>query len=199
MIAASYKPKKKFMQLAIAEAKRARDRGDYAIGAVVTRVTDGREVVIASAGNRVKTSGSSIKHVELETLKYVSSGYGRYLTEFVLYTTHEPCAMCAGACVWARIGALYTESRRKTSPLMAERAGRKNTSGEPASSPADWSSRRAITLYLSSVVFYVTNVRNYSVTVALNRTGANGLRFRMASKMTPELSPRNGSAPVAIS
>ena len=63
------------MQLAIAEAKRARDRGDYAIGAVITRVTDGREVVIASAGNRVKTSGSSIKHVELETLKYVSSGY----------------------------------------------------------------------------------------------------------------------------
>lgn len=94
------------MQLAIEEAKRARDRGDYAIGAVVTRVTNASEVVIASAGNRVKTSGSSIKHVELETLKYVSSGYGRYLTEFVLYTTHEPCAMCAGACVWARIGAV---------------------------------------------------------------------------------------------
>jgi tRNA(Arg) A34 adenosine deaminase TadA len=42
MIVASCRPKKKFMQLAIAEAKRARDRGDYAIGAVVTRVTDGR-------------------------------------------------------------------------------------------------------------------------------------------------------------
>lgn len=94
------------MQLAIEEAKRARDRGDYPIGAVITRVTDGREVVIANAGNRVKTSGSSIKHVELETLKYVSSGYGRYLTDFVLYTTHEPCAMCAGACVWAKIGAV---------------------------------------------------------------------------------------------
>ena len=106
MIAASYTPKKKFMQLAIAEAKRARDRGDYAIGAVITRVMDRREVVIATAGNRVKTSGSSIKHVELETLKYVSSGYGRYLSDFVLYSTHEPCAMCAGACVWARIGAV---------------------------------------------------------------------------------------------
>ena len=94
------------MELAIAEAKRARDRGDYPIGAVITRLQSGREVVIASAGNRVKTSGSSIKHVELETLKYVSSGYGRYLPEFILYTTHEPCAMCAGACVWSRIGAV---------------------------------------------------------------------------------------------
>jgi tRNA(adenine34) deaminase len=104
MIPASYKPKRKFMQLAIAEAKLAGDRGDYPIGAVITRLTGGREVVIANAGNRVKTSGSSIKHVELETLKYVSSGYGRYLSDFVLYTTHEPCAMCAGACVWSKIG-----------------------------------------------------------------------------------------------
>jgi tRNA(adenine34) deaminase len=105
-VLASYKPKRKFMQLAIAEARRASDRGDYAIGAVITRLTGRREVVIASAGNRVKTSGSSIKHVELETLKYVSSGYGRYLPDFVLYSTHEPCAMCAGACVWSKIGAV---------------------------------------------------------------------------------------------
>jgi tRNA(adenine34) deaminase len=106
MIPPTYKPKNKFMQLAIAEAKRARDRGDYPIGAVITRLIGKREVVIASAGNRVKTSGSSIKHVELETLKYVSSGYGRYLPDFVLYSTHEPCAMCAGACVWSKIGAV---------------------------------------------------------------------------------------------
>jgi tRNA(adenine34) deaminase len=106
MISDSYKPRRKFMELAVAEAKRAGDRGDYPIGAVITRVMGGREVVIASAGNRVKTSGSSIKHVELETLKYVSSGYGRYLTDFALYSTHEPCAMCAGACVWSRIGAV---------------------------------------------------------------------------------------------
>jgi tRNA(adenine34) deaminase len=106
MIPPTYKPKRKFMEFAIAEAKRARDRGDYAIGAVITQVTGNREVVIASAGNRVKTSGSSIKHVELETLKYVSSGYGRYLPDFVLYSTHEPCAMCAGACVWSKIGAV---------------------------------------------------------------------------------------------
>jgi hypothetical protein len=40
MIAASYKPKKKFMQLAVAEAKRARDRGDYPIGAASSMRTD---------------------------------------------------------------------------------------------------------------------------------------------------------------
>ena len=38
MIPASYKPRKKFMELAIAEAKRAGDRGDYPIGAVITRL-----------------------------------------------------------------------------------------------------------------------------------------------------------------
>jgi hypothetical protein len=47
MIPASYKPEKKFMELAIAEAKRAGDRGDYPIGAVITRLTGRREVVIA--------------------------------------------------------------------------------------------------------------------------------------------------------
>src|SRR5713101_5690167 len=82
MIPPSYKPRRKFMELAVSEAKRAGDRGDYPIGAVITRLTGRGEVVIASAGNRVKTSGSSIKHVELETLKYVSSGYGRYLPDF---------------------------------------------------------------------------------------------------------------------
>jgi tRNA(adenine34) deaminase len=106
MIPASYKAKKKFMELAIVEAKRAGERGDYPIGAVITRVNGKTETIIASAGNRVKTSGSSIKHVELEMLKYVSSGYGRYLPDFVLYSTHEPCAMCAGACVWSKIGAV---------------------------------------------------------------------------------------------
>jgi tRNA(adenine34) deaminase len=106
MIPTTYKAKKKFMELAIEEAKRAGDRGDYPIGAVITRVNGKTETIIASAGNRVKTSGSSIKHVELEMLKYVCSGYGRYLPDFVLYSTHEPCAMCAGACVWSKIGAV---------------------------------------------------------------------------------------------
>ena len=96
MITPTYKPKKKFMQLAIAEAKRAHDRGDLAIGAVITRLVGKREVVIASAGNRVKTSGSSIKHVELETLKYVSSGSGSVLLpDLVFCIPHTNLVLCA--------------------------------------------------------------------------------------------------------
>ena len=55
MIPPSYKPKKKFMQLAIAEAKRARDRGDYAIGAVVTRL-------IGEAGSGYRICGQPGKN-----------------------------------------------------------------------------------------------------------------------------------------
>jgi tRNA(Arg) A34 adenosine deaminase TadA len=130
MIPASYKPRTKFMELAVSEAKRAGDRGDYPIGAVIIRLVGKSEVVIASAGNRVKTSGSSIKHVELETLKYVSSGYGRYLADFVLYSTHEPCAMCAGACVWSELARSSAAFPKKTSPLTVERMERKSTNGE---------------------------------------------------------------------
>ena len=131
------------MELAVSEAKRARDRGDYPIGAVITRVTKAGEVVIASAGNRVKTSGSSIKHVELETLKYVSSGYGRYLPDFVLYSTHEPL------------------------PSLAASAGPRSTSGGRVSSPDGSFSRRAITRSRSSAVISEWNAGSCSATGSL--------------------------------
>ena len=153
MIPPTYKPKKKFMQLAIAEAKRARDRGDYPIGAVITRVIGKREVVIASAGNRVKTSGSSIKHVGLETLKYVSSGYGRYLPDFALYSTHEPCAMCAGACVWSKIGAVVFGFPKKISPPTAGNMELRNSNGVPVSFHANSSLKRATFTFPSSGSF----------------------------------------------
>ena len=153
MIPPTYKPKKKFMQLAIVEAKRARERGDYAIGAVITQLSGNREVVIASAGNRVKTSGSSIKHVELETLKYVSSGYGRYLPDFVLYSTHEPCAMCAGACVWSKIGAVVYGVSQQDITAYGKKQVLRNSNGAPVSFRANSSLKRAAFTFRSSTIF----------------------------------------------
>jgi len=161
MISAYYKPKKGSCSWPSRKPNAPVIEGDYPIGAVITRLTGGREV--ASAGNRVKTSGSSIKHVELEMLKYVSSGYGRYLPDFVLYprTNLVPCAP-APAC-GLELARSSTASPKRTLRLMAVSAVRKTTSGELASSPAGSSSRRAITTSPSSVGFSDKNANNCSV------------------------------------
>ena len=152
------------MELAIAEAKRAGDRGDYPIGAVITRLIGRREVVIASAGNRVKTSGSSIKHVELEPLKYVSSGYGRYLPDFILYSTHEPCAMCAGACVWSRIGAVVYGVSQEDIAAFGRTRGTNDYKWRACLIPCRLSSRRAIIAFRSPGAFFARNAKNCSAT-----------------------------------
>jgi hypothetical protein len=140
------------MQLAIAEAKRARDRGDYAIGAVVTQLIGNREVFIASAGNRVKTSGSSIKHVELETLKYVSSGYGRYLPDFVLYSTHEPWPCTRVSAFGRKLELWHLVFPRKTSLPTAKRTVPRNSNGAPVSFCVISSLKRAAFTFPSSIV-----------------------------------------------
>lgn len=96
-------PQKKFMKRAIREAMSAYHRGDYPIGACI--IKNGK--IIASAGNRVKTKADSTRHVELELIQYVVGLHsGHYIEDCILYTTHEPCAMCSGAAVWARIGGI---------------------------------------------------------------------------------------------
>lgn len=94
----------KFMTLAIQKAREAYARGDYAIGAVI--VENGK--VVANGGNRVKTKRDSTKHVELEIIQYVvgtklGTESGTYLEDCTLYSTHEPCPMCACAAHWAKV------------------------------------------------------------------------------------------------
>jgi tRNA(adenine34) deaminase len=98
-----FKPKRKFMEIAIEQAKQAFERGDYPIGACMVR----NDKVVAMAGNRVKSKNDSTKHVELELIQYVvGMNKDPYLEDCVLYTTHEPCPMCSGAAVWARLGGI---------------------------------------------------------------------------------------------
>lgn len=98
-------PKEKFMLEAIRQAKLAQREGDYAVGAVLVKDDE----IIASCSNRSKRDESPVAHAEtlaiLEGCKIFKS---RHLSDCILYTTHEPCPMCASVIVWARLrGVVY--------------------------------------------------------------------------------------------
>jgi tRNA(adenine34) deaminase len=89
-----------FMRLALREAERAVEHDDVPIGAVV--VAGGE--VLAAARNERELRGDPTAHAELLALREASAKLGSWrLLDTVLYVTLEPCAMCAGAVVLARV------------------------------------------------------------------------------------------------
>jgi tRNA(adenine34) deaminase len=93
-----------FMQLALAEAGSAHDLGEVPIGAVIT---DHSGAILAAASNRTITDSDPTAHAEILALRIAAKKIGNYrLTGCTLYTTIEPCVMCAGALVNARISRL---------------------------------------------------------------------------------------------
>ena len=91
---------KYFMGLALDEARRAYSEGEVPIGAVC--VEDG--VLICSEHNRIEQLGDATAHAEILTLRRASQKLGRRrLCDCTLYSTVEPCAMCAGALVLCRV------------------------------------------------------------------------------------------------
>ena len=90
-----------WMRKAIEAAIEARDLGEVPIGACLI---DKNGELLAAAGNRTITSSDPTAHAEILVLREAGAKIGNYrLTETTLYTTIEPCAMCAGALVNARI------------------------------------------------------------------------------------------------
>jgi tRNA(Arg) A34 adenosine deaminase TadA len=93
------------MELALAEAERARDLGEVPIGAVVISASG---EVLASSGNRTFTLRDPTAHAELLALRAAAAKLGsERLVDCDLYVTLEPCAMCAAAISFARIRRLY--------------------------------------------------------------------------------------------
>ena len=91
------------MGLALDEARRAGERGEIPVGAVV--VDEGRAV--ASAGNARESDRDPTAHAEIVALRAAATALGGWrLTDATLYVTLEPCPMCAGALVAARVGRL---------------------------------------------------------------------------------------------
>ncbi len=91
------------MVLALAEARAAVDHDDVPVGAVVVH----RGEVIASRHNERELTNDPSAHAEILAMRDASRHLGQWrLDECTLYVTLEPCAMCAGAAVNARLGRL---------------------------------------------------------------------------------------------
>jgi len=92
-----------FMKIALEEAQRAFDKGEVPVGAVLVH----ENTVISKAHNCRETSKDPTGHAEILTLRSGTSENKRWrLTDTTLYVTKEPCIMCAGAMVIARLSRL---------------------------------------------------------------------------------------------
>jgi tRNA(adenine34) deaminase len=89
-----------FMRLAIREAERAREHGDVPIGAVVEHAGE----VVAVGSNERELRQDPTAHAEILALREAAKALGSWrVLDATLYVTLEPCAMCAGAIVLARV------------------------------------------------------------------------------------------------
>ena len=92
-----------YMKQALEEARKAFDRGEVPVGAVV--VCQGR--IIARSHNLTETLNDVTAHAEMQAITAAANYLGgKYLTNCALYVTVEPCVMCAGAIAWSQMGKL---------------------------------------------------------------------------------------------
>jgi tRNA(adenine34) deaminase len=90
----------RWMRAALDEAEAAFREGEVPIGAVVVR----EDQVIGRGHNRTGQSGQPFEHAEMRALWSATEAVGMYgLEEAVLYSTIEPCVMCIGAVILARL------------------------------------------------------------------------------------------------
>ena len=90
----------RWMRLALGAASEAQGRGEVPVGACVIMV----DALLAVAGNRTRMDCDPTAHAEMVALREAAKRFGNYrLTGATVYSTIEPCAMCAGALVQARI------------------------------------------------------------------------------------------------
>lgn len=90
-----------FMRLALVEAERAREQNEVPVGAVIVA----RNQVIGRGHNLCERLHDFTAHAEMQAFTAASEFLGgKHLDQCTLYVTLEPCAMCAGAAYWTRVG-----------------------------------------------------------------------------------------------
>jgi tRNA(adenine34) deaminase len=93
----------KFMRAALNEARKAFEKQEVPIGAVVVC----NDIIIARACNLTEILKDPTAHAEMQAIT-AAAGWlgGKYLTDCTIYVTVEPCAMCAGAIGWSQAARL---------------------------------------------------------------------------------------------
>ena len=97
-----------YMRMALDQARKAFEAGETPTGCVIIRkpaeALPGTGVVLARAHNQVELLKDPTAHAEMIAITQAASAVGDWrLTDTILYVTKEPCAMCAGAIVLARV------------------------------------------------------------------------------------------------
>ena len=98
----------KYMKEALAEAQKAFDKQEVPIGAVIVRENE----IIARGHNLRNTAKNPLRHAEIDAINAAATVVGDWRLEYcTLYVTVEPCPMCAGAIVQARISKVVFGTR----------------------------------------------------------------------------------------
>lgn len=96
--------KEKFMKEALKQAKKAYEKGEIPVGAVI--VKDNK--IVARAYNKKEEEKDTTRHAEIIAIQKASKKLNAWrLSDCEMYVTLEPCSMCAGAIIQARIKKLY--------------------------------------------------------------------------------------------
>jgi len=93
-------PDEYWMKFAIDEARSAFQENEVPIGAILVK----NNKLITSAHNRTNAANNGLAHAEKLVIEEVIASGEKFLNEYSLYVTVEPCQMCAGIIIWSRIG-----------------------------------------------------------------------------------------------
>jgi tRNA(adenine34) deaminase len=106
-----------YMRHALAQAERARELGEVPVGAVVVLAGE----VVGRGFNQPISTHDPTAHAEINAIREAAAAVGNYrLTGATLYVTIEPCLMCVGAMVHARIGlVVYGATEPRSGALMS--------------------------------------------------------------------------------
>ena len=108
----------RWMRQALAAAHDARNRGEVPIGTCIVM----GETLLATAGNRTITDVDPTAHAEIVALRAAAANAGNYrLTDATVFSTIEPCAMCAGALIQARVKRLVYGARDERAGAVQSR------------------------------------------------------------------------------